>query len=63
MRSCEALQRELHNIKQKLGAEVIIVNGENSAEGNGINPASAGAIFDAGADVITYPRRQRSVPD
>ena len=53
MRSCEALQRELHNIKQKLGAEVIIVNGENSAEGNGINPASAGAIFDAGADVIT----------
>ena len=53
MRSCEALQRELHNVKQKLGAEVIIVNGENSAEGNGINPAYAGAIFDAGADVIT----------
>ena len=53
MRSCEALQQELHGIKKRLGAEVVIVNGENSAEGNGINPASAGAIFDAGADVIT----------
>lgn len=51
--SCEALQRELHAIKQKLGAEIVIVNGENSAEGNGINPASAEMLFDAGADVIT----------
>ena len=51
--SCEALQRELHGIKQKLSAEIVIVNGENSAEGNGINPASAEMLFDAGADVIT----------
>lgn len=53
MKSCEALQKALHGIKQKLGAEIVIVNGENSAEGNGINPASAEMIFDAGADVIT----------
>lgn len=53
MRSCEALSRSLHKIKQTLGAEIVIVNGENSAEGNGINPASAEMIFDAGADVIT----------
>lgn len=50
---CEALGKELHNIKHRLGAEIVIVNGENSAEGNGINPASAAMIFDAGADVIT----------
>ncbi len=53
MKSCEAIQKALHGIKQKLGAEIVIVNGENSAEGNGINPASAEMIFDAGADVIT----------
>ncbi len=53
MRSCEALGRQLHEIKRKLGAQTVIVNGENSAEGNGINPASAAAIFEAGADVIT----------
>ena len=53
MKSCEALQKALHGIKQKLGGEIVIVNGENSAEGNGINPASAEMIFDAGADVIT----------
>lgn len=51
--SCEALLRNLHEIKRRLGAEVLIVNGENSAEGNGINPASAAMIFEAGADVIT----------
>lgn len=50
---CEALRKELHSIKHKLGAEIVIVNGENSAEGNGINPASAATIFEAGADVIT----------
>lgn len=53
MKSCEALQRALPGIKRELGASVTIVNGENSAEGNGINPASAQMIFEAGADVIT----------
>lgn len=64
--SCEALQSELHSIKHQLGAEIVIVNGENSAEGNGINPASAGMIFDAGADVITTGNhcfRQKTMED
>ncbi len=64
--SCEALQSGLHSIKHKLGAEIVIVNGENSAEGNGINPASAGMIFDAGADVITTGNhcfRQKTMED
>ena len=30
-----------------------VANGENSAEGNGITPTSAKALFEAGADVIT----------
>ena len=52
-RGCEALQKELYNIKREYGADIVIVNGENSAEGNGITPHSADMIFSAGADVIT----------
>lgn len=40
-------------MKRDCGADIVIVNGENSAEGNGITPFSAGMIFDAGADIIT----------
>ena len=50
---CEALAKELHKIKSDFGAELVIVNGENSAEGNGIDKRSEAAIFDAGVDVIT----------
>lgn len=50
---CEALSKELRKIKSDFGAELVIVNGENSAEGNGIDKRSEAAIFDAGADVIT----------
>lgn len=50
---CQALQRELHGIKHGCGADIVIVNGENSAEGNGITPRSAEMLFEAGADVIT----------
>lgn len=35
------------------GIALTVVNGENSAEGNGITPSSARQLFDAGADVIT----------
>ena len=50
---CEALQKVLPRIKREYGAQLVIVNGENSDEGNGISPRSAQSIFDAGADVIT----------
>ena len=50
---CRHLQAVLPRIKRELAVDVCIVNGENSADGNGITPASAGYIFDAGADVIT----------
>lgn len=50
---CAALAQALPSIKREYGADVAIVNGENSAEGNGISANSAQEIYDAGADVIT----------
>ena len=50
---CEALSEKLREIKKEYAAELIIVNGENSAEGNGIDKRSMQMIFDAGADIIT----------
>lgn len=45
--------RRLARLRDSLGADVVIVNGENSAAGNGISPESAETLFAAGADVIT----------
>lgn len=50
---CDALSSKLFEIKNDYKAELVIVNGENSAEGNGVDRRSEQAIFDAGADVIT----------
>ncbi len=51
---CEyLLGGRLRRMKQTLGADFCIVNGENSAPSNGMSPESAQAIFEAGADVIT----------
>lgn len=61
---CEALEAELTSIKREYGADTVIVNGENSAADNGIDPNSAQRLFDSGADVITtgnHVFRKRSV--
>ena len=50
---CAHLQTVLPPLKREYQVDVCIVNGENSADGNGILPGSAQAIFAAGADVIT----------
>ena len=50
---CEFLKKKLPAFKRVKGIDFCIVNGENSAVGNGITPHSAKEIFDAGADVIT----------
>ena len=47
-RVCKSLRR----LKQKTGADFVIVNGENAAV-VGMTPQQAEDIFDAGADVIT----------
>ena len=43
----------LRKLRERLGADLVIVNGENSADGNGITPESATRLYDCGADVIT----------
>ncbi len=49
----EALLKALPSLKKTLNTDAVIVNGENSAEGNGISLWSSSTIFSAGADVIT----------
>ncbi len=43
----------LRRLRQQYGADLVIVNGENSAEGNGMTLASMDGILQSGADVIT----------
>lgn len=43
----------LRKMRERLGADFVIVNGENSAKNNGITKDTAEVIFEAGADVIT----------
>lgn len=50
---CEVVEEHLRKIKNENKIDLCIVNGENSADGNGILPKSALRLFDAGADVIT----------
>ena len=48
----ERVRRSLRRLKNSLGADFVIVNGENASV-VGITPAQAEDILDAGADVIT----------
>lgn len=50
---CDYLRSNLIKLKKEYGADFVIVNGENSAVGNGITVKSAQHIFTSGADVIT----------
>lgn len=50
---CDFALRLIPKIKREQNIDMVIVNGENSAAGNGITPESANALFTAGADVIT----------
>lgn len=50
---CEYALKQIPRIKREENIDLIIVNGENSALGNGITPHSANVLFAAGADVIT----------
>ena len=47
------LERTLGRLRDRLSADLCVVNGENAAAGNGIDRQSAERIFRAGADVIT----------
>ena len=50
---CHFLREKLPTIKKSENIDLVIANGENSADGNGITPVSADYIFSSGVDVIT----------
>lgn len=50
---CTHLAELLPSLKAELGADAVIVNGENAAVGNGILPQNAHQILACGADLIT----------
>lgn len=50
---CEFLRRHLSSLKKLKGIDLVIANGENSAENNGITAESARYLFDSGVDVVT----------
>lgn len=60
---CDFLASRIYSLKKKYSIDITVVNGENSAQGNGITAYSAGLIRNnCGADVITtgnhcYKRR------
>lgn len=51
--SCDFLASKLYKIKQDNRIDITVVNGENSASGNGITKASLDMLVQAGADIIT----------
>ena len=50
---CDYLEKKLPALRRELGADVTIINGENSADQNGISQESASRLFACGADVVT----------
>lgn len=53
MHGCEFLRAHLPTLKKLKSIDLVIANGENSADGNGITPVSADYLFKSGVDVIT----------
>ncbi len=48
-----AVEERLHSLKEELGADFCILNGENAADGVGLTAKLAEKLLAAGADVIT----------
>lgn len=48
-----AVARLLPELREELGPDLVIANGENAAGGRGLTLSTAGELFDAGVDVIT----------
>ena len=65
-KGCDLLEKRLYNLKKKYDISLVIVNGENSAIGNGITPYSFQRLVSIGADVITTGnhcfKRKESMP-
>ncbi len=50
---CNFVASKISEIKREYSIDIVVVNGENSADGNGITPHSAKKLFSLGADDIT----------
>lgn len=62
---CDMIKKNLYKIKKDYDIDITVINGENSAIGNGITKDSADILMKYGADVITtgnhaYKRREAS---
>ena len=51
---CRFLRQRLPALKKLKGVDLVIANGENSADGNGVTPISADFLFSSGC----YNNRQ-----
>lgn len=51
--SCKELVDRLPSLKNSYSIDITIVNGENSADGNGITPFSSAILLNGGVDAIT----------
>ena len=50
---CDCLEAQLYDLKREYDIDVTVVNGENSAQGNGITPESFDRLMRMGVDVVT----------
>ncbi|MEF2920664.1 MAG: TIGR00282 family metallophosphoesterase [Acutalibacteraceae bacterium] len=50
---CTFLREKLPQLKKIRNIDIVIANGENSSDGNGVTPTSAEYLFSSGVDVIT----------
>ncbi len=51
--ACKFLRSKLYTLKQTKNIDLVIANGENCADGNGVTPAGADFLFESGVDIIT----------
>lgn len=59
---CETVLKVLPSLKKELNVDFTLINGENSADGNGISPTSAEVLLKC-ADVITGGNHTLRRPD
>ncbi len=52
-RAVAAISKSLFGLRTELGADLVIANGENASQGNGLDTASAKELLFSGVDVIT----------
>lgn len=65
-RAVQYLSRTLWGLRDRLGADFVVVNGENAADIRGIAPQDAESILSSGADLITLGNHafgQRDISD